>query len=334
MKNFPPALIFLFFLPMVVSPARSQVIGSSGGGWTIRGTDPIELFFGGKMVTAYQPGYEAGKPYFYPIIGPTGETMTRHWPMKKDVKDEELLSPHHRGLWFGLGRVNGLDFWHFTEDRGLEEQALGIIRHRGMTGVMIKGPAISFTTKSDWVDASDRERRICSDRREFTLFYREDGSFVIDLTLILNADAGDLTIGDAREGAWAIQVPPTLQIKGKAATGHVLSSEGIADTETDGKRAAWVDCFGNDGAGNPAGIAILDHPSNFRHPTWWNVRDDGFFAANPFGQGSFDEAADENAGEHLIPNGESLKFRHRVIFHRGNSETAGIAKAFEAFASK
>jgi len=328
------AVILSFLLLWTPVIADSQVIGSTGGGWTISGTDPVEISFGGKMITAYHPGYEAGKPYFYPIIGPTGENMTRHWPMKKGEKDEETNDIHHRGMWYGLGRVNGFDFWHSSGDETVKDNAFGIIRHRGMTGVMIKGPTITITTKSDWVEASNPEHRICSDRREFTLFYREDGSLVIDLMLMLNADAGDVTISDGEEGAWAIRLPPTLALKGKGATGHILSSEGLADGETRGKRAAWVDYSGKDPAGNPAGIALLDHPSNFRHPTWWNVREDGLFTANPFGQGSFEEETPDNAGDHLIPNGESLKFRYRAIFHRGDPEAAGIAKAFELFSSK
>ena len=88
------------------------------------------------------------------------------------------------------------------------------------------------------------------------------------------------------------------------------------------------------GGGNAVGIAILDHPTNLRHPTWWHARDYGLLAANPFGQGKYEEEAAEGAGVHVIPNGEALTFRYRTIFHRGNPETVGIARAFEAFASK
>src|SRR2546426_6254040 len=53
-----------------------------------------------------------------------------------------------------------------------------------------------------------------------------------------------------------------------------------------GKRADWVDYYGNV-AGEDVGIAIFDHPENFRHPTYWHARGYGLFAANPFGTREF-----------------------------------------------
>ena len=49
-------------------------------------------------------------PYFYPIYSPSGKIVTRHYPMKKDVAGESQDHPHHRGLWFAHGDVNGDGF--------------------------------------------------------------------------------------------------------------------------------------------------------------------------------------------------------------------------------
>ena len=35
-------------------------------------------------------------PYFYPVIGPNGESITRHYPMKAGVKGESQDHAHHR----------------------------------------------------------------------------------------------------------------------------------------------------------------------------------------------------------------------------------------------
>lgn len=324
---------------MSAAAASAQVLGDVVQGWSIQGTDPIEIVFGGRLVTKYHAGYEAGKPYFYPIMGPSGENMTRHWPMNGTFEDEEKDHPFHRGMWYGLGNVDGYDFWHTpdSKDRGTEDKSdkrYGVIRHKGMNGVMIKGPTITIKTKSDWLDASDAEKRICSDSREFTFFYREDGSLALDLTLRLIADAGDVTIGDGAEAGWAIRTIPTLRRSGKVAKGHIRTSEGDQDGEALGKRAAWVDCYGSDRAGNPVGIAIFDHPDNLHFPTWWQAKDYGLIAANPFAQGNFEDSGSESAVKTIIRNGETLIFRYRTIFHEGDPESAGIAEAFEAFASK
>ena len=328
-------LCLLATLCLVLLPgAEAQVLIRHGEGWAIDGTDPIRISFLGKPVTSYNAGLAEGKPYFYPIFGPSGENMTRHWPMSEDYDDEERDHIHHRGMWYGLGKVNGFDFWHFEGDESKKDHVFGVIRHRGMNGVMIKGETITFRTRSDWLEAANLERRICSDQREFTLFFRDDGSLVIDATISLNADAGDLTIGDDKEGAWAIRTIPTLRLKGDVAKGHMINSNGLEDAGVWGKRAAWVDYYGPDRAGNPVGIAILDHPGNLRHPTWWHAREYGLFAANPFGEGSFDKDAVEGAGNYLLPNGESLLFRYRTIFHRGDAAAAGIAEAYEMFATE
>jgi hypothetical protein len=53
------------------------------------------------------------RPYFYPVLGPDESPMTRKWPLEAS-KDEEHDHPHHRGLWYAHGSVNGLDFWSET----------------------------------------------------------------------------------------------------------------------------------------------------------------------------------------------------------------------------
>ena len=77
---------------------------------------------------------------------------------------------------------------------------------------------------------------------------------------------------------------------------------------------------------------MLNHPSSFRYPTYWHVRTYGLFAANPFGQRSMDKGA-PNGSVILVPGGE-IVLSHRLILHLGNSVQAGIAKAFETYASQ
>lgn len=314
-----------------VATGHAQLVGHSGDGWKIRGTDPIEIYYGDKHVTSYNSGVEEGKPYFYPLIGPTGENMTRHWPMKEGFKDEATDHIHHRGMWYGLGNVNGLDFWHFHGDESKKDHKFGVVRHKGMNGVQMSGSDISFSTKSEWLSYDEPEKRILSDRREFRLFYREDGALVMDTAITLVADAGDVTIHDDKEGAFAIRTIPTLRLEGDVAKGHIINSEGVKDKEAWGKRAKWVDYYGSDRAGNAVGIAIFDHPSNPRYPTWWHARHYGLFAANPFGQAHFEKDAPEGAGDFTIKNGKEVTFRYRTILHKGTAEDAKIAESFEEF---
>src|SRR6056300_1484843 len=154
MKILKP-LLTTFSLFLFTSLAPAQTIGQNGNGWSIIGSDPIQIHYNGKLVTSYNAGREEGKLFFYPVIGPTGENMTRHWPMKEGHEDEATDHIHHRGMWYGLGNVNGYDYWHFAGDDSKKGKTFGVILHKGMNGVQISKDDIKIKTKSEWVTNED-----------------------------------------------------------------------------------------------------------------------------------------------------------------------------------
>ena len=79
------------------------------------------------------------------------------------------------------------------------------------------------------------------------------------------------------------------------------------------------------------GVAIFDHPSNPRHPTWWHARTYGLITANPFGLHNF-ERKGRGAGNMTIEAGKSVTFRYRFLFHSGDVKEAKIAERYEQFA--
>lgn len=320
------------------SPTSAQVTIGSGatiksGGWTINGTDPIEIRWAGELVTAYQTGKDQPKPYFYPLIGPAGENVTRHWPMKEGVEGEATDHVHHRSVWFGLGKVNGYDFWHEPSSKGKQDKKFGKIVHTGLNGIQISGAekAILLKTTSDWIGHEDGIK-IMQDRRTFRLKRRDDGSLVIDATFVLEASDGDVEIVDDKEGAFAIRVMPTLRLEGTQAKGHILNSNGEEDKAAWGKRANWVVYDGVDTMGNDLGIAIFDHPTSFRHPSWWHARHYGLFAVNPFGQGNFEKGAPKDAGNHTIKHGESITLRYRLLVQPRKGDADELNAEFGRFA--
>ena len=127
----------------------------------------------------------------------------------------------------------------------------------------------------------------------------------------------------------AIRLAPTMRVKGEVAQGQILSSEGLRDGDTWGKRAAWVDYWGPVD-NQTVGVAIFDHPENPRHPTWWHVRTYGLFAANPFGIHDFEKKAD-GTGDYRVPAGESVRFRYRFLFHHGDPVAADVARNFDSY---
>lgn len=115
------------------------------------------------------------------------------------------------------------------------------------------------------------------------------------------------------------------------ALGSAVNSDGIKGGAIWGKRAKWVDYWAPID-GQVVGVAIFDHPNNPRHPTWWHARTYGLVAANPFGVHDF-EKKPEGTGDMVIPANESVSFRYRFLFHRGDNKSARISEEYERFAN-
>jgi len=280
-------------------------------------TDKIRIEVNGKLFTEYN-FKDVPRPYFYPLIGPTGVNITRHWPMKEG-ENEEHDHIHHRSLWFTHGDVNGIDFWG-------EGSKSGKIVHDKFLQIS-SGPEVGvISSQNKWVAVDGKV--ICTDTRTHKFYNRPDGQ-MIDFEITIHASNGDVTLGDTKEGSMAIRLAPTMQVEGKVAQGHIVNSEGQRDKETWGKRAEWCDYYGPID-GQVVGVAIFDHPQNPKHPVWWHVRTYGLFAANPFGVHDF-EAKPAGTGNIVIPKGQSLTFRYRFYFHKGDQIQGQVAERYREY---
>ncbi|MEO1525217.1 MAG: PmoA family protein, partial [Planctomycetota bacterium] len=196
----------------------------------------------------------------------------------------------------------------------------------------LKIDGATITSTNDWKDGKGEV--VCSDKRVITFGALSDAR-LIDYDVTWIASNGDVHIGDTKEGTMGIRTHPQLRLKAnpkrgnKNVSGHSVNSEGVRDGAMWGKRAAWVDYWGKID-GKLVGVAIFDHPSNPRHPTWWHARDYGLVAANPFGVNHF-EGKPDGTGDMTIKSGETLSFRYRFVFHEGDVEAAKIAERYEAY---
>ena len=130
----------------------------------------------------------------------------------------------------------------------------------------------------------------------------------------------------------AVRLAETMRLKGKTGHGHIVNSAGVRDDDTWGKRAEWCDYFGPVN-GKVVGVAIFDHPSNPKHPTWWHVRDYGLFGANPFGVHDF-EKKPAGTGDLKIPAGGSITFKYRFLIHEGDEQQARVAERYKEYVAE
>jgi hypothetical protein len=268
------------------------------------------------------------KPVVWPIVGPTGQPMTRAYPMGKGENEKED-HPHQRSLWFTHGDLNGTSFWDEPASyaKGKPKHAIGEIKHREFVEVH-GGPEAVIVTRNDWLGQDGR--KICGDLRRLT--FGVDGTTRrIDFDIKLTADPAPVTFGDTKEGSFGVRVAETMKVDAKLG-GQIVNNEGLKDKDAWGKRAAWVDYHGPV-AGQKVGIAILNHPSSFRYPTYWHVRTYGLYAANVFGVNGFTGKKEDN-GAYKLERGKSIEFHYRVLFHKGDEKEGRVAEAFAAYAKE
>lgn len=275
----------------------------------------IKVVVGGRPLTEYVTDI-GPKPFYFPVIGPTGAEVTRAYPMRT-VPGEDQDHPHQRSFWFTHGNVNGVDFWSEIKGHGsIKETARKTV---------IGGPAVGLIrTTDDWLGPDGR--KICEDERVIR-FYNTARSRIIDFDITLKATDGPVTFGDTKEGMFGVRVASSMDVNRKTG-GKITNAEGLTDEAAWGKASPWVDYTGPV-SGETVGIAILNHPRSFRHPTTWHVRTYGLFAANPFGWHDFGL---NRTGEHTVSTGDFIHFSYRVVLHKGDTASADLEKVYQAYA--
>lgn len=298
-----------------------------------QGTGRVSVEIDGKPYTELFAGPDTTKPYLHPLRAASGTIVTRHYPMEQ-VEGETKDHPHHRGLWFAHGDVNGFDYWGSDPTYSAKNPDQPHIVLKKVLGLKGGKKSGALTAEFDWQDPNGKP--LLSEHRTM-VFYSDPNLRIIDFDINLTA-LGPVKFGDTKEGTFAIRLAAGLEEPHRRApanpprTGTIINSYGQkGEANTWGKRADWVDYFGQIN-GEKLGVAILDHPSNPRHPTYWHVRSYGLFAANIFGLHDFlrDKTAD---GSLTLAPGKSLRFRYRVVIHPGDYQSAGVAEMYRKYAA-
>lgn len=311
------ALLFLSVVPSLL-----------GGVNFVQHDDSIEVMLDGKALTTLHFGEDDTKPYLHPVRAADGTIVSRQYPMRDDVAGEAHDHPHHRGLWFTHGDVNGFDFWANEKDQKPQEKKGRIV----LKGVHKAGDGF---IRVDFEWRTPEGAVLLTDER--TIRFQKAGETVlIDHDITLHAEVEPVKFGDTKEGSFAIRLHPSMREvtpEKKPGKGVIVNAEGTTgEKQAWGKSSPWVDYSGPIN-GKTYGVAIFDHPENPKYPTYWHVRAYGLFAANPFGEHDFfrDETRD---GSITLQPEEKIRFRYRVAIHPGDASKANVAKMFKSWAGK
>ena len=74
-------------------------------------SDKVTVEIDGKPFTVFHTGGEdLNRVYLHPLRAASGTVVNRSFPAGQ-VPGETVDHPHHAGLFYGHGDVNGLNFW-------------------------------------------------------------------------------------------------------------------------------------------------------------------------------------------------------------------------------
>lgn len=296
----------------------------------------VEVLVDGKLFTAYLYLETIAKPVLYPIKSAQGNDLTRGFPLEPRA-GERVDHPHHIGIWFNYGDVNGLDFWNnsdaIPEDK---KSGYGSIVHTEILSTKESREGAELEVAADWVAPDGRI--LLKETTQF-VFSAEGDKRVIDRITTLTAHGQEVSFTDNKEGMLGIRVARELEhpsdkpeiftdasgiatavptLNNEGVTGMYRSSEGIEGDDVWGTRGKWVNLSGEI-KGEKLSLAIVDHSQNPGYPTYWHARGYGLFAANTLGQKALSAGKEEL--NFKLADGESVTFRYRIVVNSGSALT-------------
>ncbi len=290
--------------------------------WICEGSEEgsYDIGIGDGLFTTLHCGEQWARPFCHPVVDARGAWLTRSYPILTDVFGETNDHPHQKSFWSAWGDLNGEDGWSEDAKRGFSRALVK------QSEIVENGPLVG-TIRLDIEHLSRGGDRILSESRTMSVMSLGT-TRAVDLDVDYHATDCDVRFGDTKEGG-ICSVRVATSMDGTGAGVITLSDGSTGEGECWGKRSAWCDYSGPVGRGM-SGIAILDHPGNFRFPTYWHVRNYGLMTANPFGLSYFynDKSRD---GSYVLPQGKRLLFRYRVLFHLGNHKSSDVSGCFQDF---
>ena len=309
----------------------------------------VDVTVDGQPFTSYVWPKALKKPVLYPIRTSSGTVVTRGYPLEPRA-GERVDHPHHVGLWLNHGDVNGLDFWNNSDAISAADAAkYGTIVHRAIKSAKSGTDKGELQVTEEWVTPAGKAIL----REDTTYVFRGGASQrSIDRITTLTALDEKVTFRDSKEGMLGLRVTRALEqpsdkaeiftdASGKATsvakldntgvTGRYTSSEGKTGDAVWATRAPWTMLSGTVGS-EAVTVAILDHPKNQTHPTYWHARGYGLFAANPFGAKAYtDGKAETNFA--LEPK-QSVTLRHRILILSGPTTAEQLAAQYTRFSDE
>ena len=306
----------------------------------------VDVLIGDKLFTSYQYPVNQEKPFLFPLYAQNGSVVTRGYPVEPR-KGERVDHPHHIGLWFNHGNINGLDFWNNSSAIAADKKdSYGHISVQKILKAE-SGKKGTLEVASNWDD--NKGNTVMTEKSTY-IFTGDKSSRTVDHISTLTAANGPVIITDNKEGLIAIRVDRAFEMpsnesliftdeKGNpttvkatdntGVTGMYVSSNGKKGDAVWGTRNEWVILTGTKD-NTVISMAIFDNPKNPGFPAYAHARGYGLFAMNDLGQNAYDPKQEKKV--YNLAKGESITLYHRFYIQSGSELTPeNASKIFKEF---
>ena len=256
---------------------------------------------------------EWGHPNFHPVRTPAGHCITTYAPADH---------PWHCGIWFSWKSINAVNVWEDPSFPDGKSEILPI----ALKDVGLDDNVTRFSAKYRWQkkDAAG----LLEGSVSAAIHPPVDQQYWIDLDYSFQGCGGDTSFEripyhpvDCDWGGYAgLSYRPVRDFSRPRVTNSEGESEEIRGKPTrwldltdllDGYREAW------------AGVCLMDHPANLRHPVPANFHKPDWCHLR------WSQLALLFEDNYTLPAGESLDLRYRVVVHDGKADVAGLNRIWD-----
>lgn len=289
--------------------------------WEYKPGRSLTLVTGGETQLAYHFGETTPKPYFHPLYTPERALLTAFQP-----------SDHvwHRGLWFAWKYINGVNYWE--ESIGAD----GLLVSEGKT---LPSGADTFAVSQDGTAelrhalnyVAPDGRVTLREKRRIAVRPQAGPELIIDVFHDFAVGNSDVTLEATpanEQTPWGGYAGLGIRAARDLTECRVVNNAGQVDGDANGASAVWVAISGIADGGpqrdRMAGLALIDHPDNPRHPSPSYV----YYDRSAFGYISPSLLRHEPMS---LKAGETLRLAYRAVAHDGPTDPERLSHLASAF---
>ena len=167
----------------------------------------VDITIDGKPFTSYVWPSVLKKPVLYPLIASDGIDLVRGFPLAPRP-GERVDHPHHAGIWFNYGNVNGFDFWNNSDAiKPADRDKMGSIHFKKIVSTKSGHDSGELVVESIWTTGKGQD--ILEQKTRYIFSQQKDERIIDQVTTLHALDR--VVFNDDKEGLLGMRVARWLE---------------------------------------------------------------------------------------------------------------------------